>query len=247
MKYIIKVNDFINQCIALSKVPTKYQWSAYLNRKEGSAVLSDCSGMIKGILWGYPNIKYQSNNVVDMNSKTMISKCSNVSSDFSNIQAGEVVWLPGHIGVYVGDGKVVECTTAWENGVQLTNLNNIGGTGAKHGRTWTKHGKLPYLEYVSSTTNIETNDKKENIISVAAEAKQYGMKVATKGSIKKEFWISKYATIYGGAAYGTKIPSKILNASTKYTNQQVKFEHGEYWVLAREIASWVKVSECLVK
>ncbi|MFV0394245.1 MAG: NlpC/P60 family protein [Coprobacillaceae bacterium] len=232
--------------MALTKVSNLYQWGAFLNKKSGNALLSDCSGMIKGILWGYPNVKYLSNNVPDHNADTIISKCNNVSTDFSNIQVGEVVWIQGHIGVYVGNGNVVESTIAWENGIQLTNLRNINGTGAKYGRSWTKHGKLPYVDY-TNTTAPSTPAPSPSGSDIEREAAQYGMKVATKDTIVNGFWISKYATIYGGASYGVKIPSKILEATTKYTCQQVKLDRGEYWVLAKEITSWVKVSECLVK
>lgn len=226
-------------------MPTLYQWGSFLNKKSGNAVLSDCSGMIKGILWGYPNVKYESNNVPDINANTIISRCIGVSTNFSNIEVGEVVWISGHIGVYMGNGQVVECTIAWDNGVQITNLNNINGKGASHGRTWVKHGKLPYVDYSSGSTSTGSTDRNSN--SVAEEAALYGMEVANKDTIKGSFWISKHATIYGGNSYGVKIPSKILNATTKYTCQQVKYDHGEYWVLAKEINSWVKVSECLVK
>lgn len=200
--------------------------------------------MIKGILWGYPNVKYASNNVSDLNANMLISRCSQVSSNFTNIEIGEVVWMNGHIGVYIGNGLVVESSIAWENGVQIANLNNIGGVGAKNGRTWTKHGKLPYVDYTKSNT-VSTGNT--NIATVQGEAAMYGLKVATQDTVKNGFWISRYATIYGGNSYGVKIPSSILNATTKYTCQQVKYDRGEYWVLAKEITSWVKVSECLVQ
>ena len=112
----------------------------------------DCSGMIKGILWGWQGTQeknggavYGCNGVKDQNADTMIDACLDVSADFTAIQIGEAVWLPGHIGIYVGDGLVVECTPKWADGVQLTACNT-----AKAGypvRKWKKHGKLPYLLY----------------------------------------------------------------------------------------------------
>jgi hypothetical protein len=82
----------------------------------------------------------------------MIAKCSGVSTDFSDINkiaVGEVVWLPGHIGIYVGNGLVVECTPAWANCVQFTSLGKIPGYNS---RKWTKHGKLPYVTYSEQIT-----------------------------------------------------------------------------------------------
>ena len=72
----------------------------------------------------------------------------NVSTDFSNIQKGEAVWVKGHIGVYIGDGKVIECTPKWSvsPGVKISYLENLGFKGG-YSRTWTKHGFLPWVNY----------------------------------------------------------------------------------------------------
>ena len=56
--------------------------------------------------------------------------------------------MPGHIGVYIGDGLAVECTPKWDNKVQITAVANIGKKAGYNSRKWTKHGKLPYVEYV---------------------------------------------------------------------------------------------------
>ena len=55
--------------------------------------------------------------------------------------------MPGHIGVYIGDGLAVEATPAWKDGVQITAVYNIGKKSGYNGRSWTKHGKLPYIAY----------------------------------------------------------------------------------------------------
>lgn len=116
----------------------------------------DCVCLIKSILWGwngdvnatYGGAKYASNNVQDISADQMIRICSDISADFSKMEIGEVVWMPGHIGVYIGDGLAVECTPIWKNGVQITacNVNKVG----YNRRNWVKHGKLPYVQYVNS-------------------------------------------------------------------------------------------------
>lgn len=114
----------------------------------------DCVCLIKGVLWGwngdtsatYGGAKYASNGVPDIGADTMITKCSDISADFSNIEIGEAVWMEGHIGIYIGDGLAVECTPKWANKVQITACNCT-----KNGynrRNWTKHGKLPYITYI---------------------------------------------------------------------------------------------------
>lgn len=51
------------------------------------------------------------------------------------------------IGVYIGGGKVIECSPAFKNCVQVTACLNIGAISGMNGRKWTKHGKLPYITY----------------------------------------------------------------------------------------------------
>ncbi len=119
----------------------------------------DCVNTIKALLWGwvgntsktYGGASYASNGVPDTNADGMISLCNDVSTDFSNIIVGEAVWLSGHIGIYIGNGLAVECTPAWDNDVQITACNRtISGYNT---RTWTKHGKLPYVDYTGLTTS----------------------------------------------------------------------------------------------
>jgi hypothetical protein len=113
----------------------------------------DCSGLVKSILWGwdakvnetYGGATYASNGVPDYNANTFISICKDVSTNFNTIVKGEFVWMDGHCGIYIGDGKVIECTPKWKDGVQITNLN---------GRGWVKHGKLPYVEYETNTIQV---------------------------------------------------------------------------------------------
>lgn len=113
----------------------------------------DCVCLIKGLLWGwdgdpaenYGGAGYAVNGVPDLNDSAMIDACSQISGDFSDLLVGEAVWLPGHIGLYVGNGLAVEATPNWADGVQLTACNRD-----KEGyprRNWLKHGRLPYVTY----------------------------------------------------------------------------------------------------
>lgn len=116
----------------------------------------DCVCLIKGILWGWTGDKsktyggavYASNGVPDIGADTMIGKCKNVSTgNWGNMTPGEALWVPGHIGVYIGDGLAVECSPAFENDVQITAVGNIGKKAGYNTRTWQKHGRLPYVDY----------------------------------------------------------------------------------------------------
>lgn len=142
----------------------------------------DCVCLIKALLWGwdgdtgdvYGGSKYASNGVPDIGADQIIEKCNGVSTDFSKIQVGELLWMKGHVGIYIGDGLAVECTPAWKNGVQVTTVKNIkSGTGHK----WTKHGKLPYVTYDASASPVAPTP------SPAPQAKAIsGLPVLKKGS-----------------------------------------------------------------
>lgn len=115
----------------------------------------DCVNLIKGILWGwngdkskmYGGAKYAVKGVPDTNANGMIKLCRDVTTDFGSVEIGEALWCSGHIGVYIGDGLGVECTPAWKNRVQITAVSNMGAKAGYSSRKWTKHGKLPYVEY----------------------------------------------------------------------------------------------------
>ena len=55
--------------------------------------------------------------------------------------------MPGHIGIYIGDGLAVEASPKWADGVQITAVSNIGTKAGYHARTWKKWGLLPYVDY----------------------------------------------------------------------------------------------------
>lgn len=124
----------------------------------------DCIGLVKGILWGwygdpnrvYGGATYQVNGVPDTDAKKMLNYCTDVSTDFSNIVAGEFLWMDGHCGVYMGEGLVIESTPKWKGGVQYSYLANIG---CKQGnsRMWTKHGKLQWIKYDESVKPVDVS------------------------------------------------------------------------------------------
>lgn len=150
---------------------TNKQWLAKANAIKNQGFIFDCIGLLKGILWGwsgdmtrpYGGAGYACNGVPDYDAKQMIDHCLEVSTDFTKIVPGEAVWLDGHIGVYVGGGVVVEATPKWLGGVQRSTLANTAGTqklpGTAGTRRWTKHGKLPWVDYSKITEDKEEDDE----------------------------------------------------------------------------------------
>lgn len=161
-----------------SNAETNKQWLSYAYAIKDKGFLFDCVGLIKGIIWGwcgdltraYGGAGYETNGLKDIDAGAMIKICDDVSTDFSAIVPGEAVYMPGHIGIYVGGGVVSESTPRWNWGVQLSTCSNVSKTkvsGTVGARTWTSHGKLPWIDY--SDSDIEEED--ENMTQETFKAK----------------------------------------------------------------------------
>lgn len=161
-------------------IPTRYQLGGWGQQQDG-IYLFDCVCLIKSILWGFNfstgghgGAVYLANGVPDINANRMIEVCNNISYDFNNIEIGEILYLPGHTGIYVGDRNVVEATAAWNDKV-LFSYVGLDGSRSKDGRqvyTWEKHGRLPYVNYTSGYVTItlfEVYDITTNSIRIKYE------------------------------------------------------------------------------
>lgn len=168
---------YVNGCFGAPMTPAnkqRYTQNTSYNREFAAQIMAlppdtfgfDCVCLLKGILWGwcgrwndvYGGAKYGSNGVGDIGENAMIAKCIGVSTDFKNVQVGEMLWMNGHAGIYIGDGLAVECTPSWKNGVQITAVLNIGKKAGYNGRKWTKHGMLPYFAYVGGSIPQKPSD-----------------------------------------------------------------------------------------
>lgn len=127
--------------------------------------LFDCVGLIKAVVWGFPNVVYTSNGLRDMTDQTMWDKSLDKSTDFSNIQVGELLWVKGHVGVYIGNGRAIECTGAWEGKVMVTAVENIGKQEGLHSRRWTGHSKIHVIHYSDKGNGSNLNEKTKVDIS----------------------------------------------------------------------------------
>ncbi|MCM1299961.1 MAG: hypothetical protein NC203_09725 [Firmicutes bacterium] len=144
---------------------TQTERAKLINAASSDTFGFDCVNLIKGLLWGWNGDKskkyggavYQSNGVPDIDANVMMNRCKSISDDFSKIEVGEAVGMTGHIGIYVGNGLVVESTPAWKNCVQLTAVGNIGAKAGYPTRTWVRHGKLPYISYAGNSGGTTTS------------------------------------------------------------------------------------------
>lgn len=158
----------------------------------------DCVNLTKGILWGWNGnknayhggAKYAGNAVPDVSADGMIKLCTGVSSTgWDKLIPGEGLWMSGHWGLYIGDGLAVECTPAWADGVQITAVGNIGSKAGYNSRKWTKHGKLPWVDYDTEKVDTELAEARQTVKEKAGledktmaylESYQYGADLIKK-------------------------------------------------------------------
>lgn len=102
---------------------------------------TDCVGLIKGYGWLDANtmeIEYGTNGMPDISADSMYKNAS-VSGPMDTMPdvPGIAVWKSGHIGIYVGNGKVIEAMGT-KYGVVKTNLAE---------RSWSAWLEIPYINY----------------------------------------------------------------------------------------------------
>ena len=102
---------------------------------------TDCVGLIKGYGWldsGDMSIHYGTNGMPDIGANQMYYNATE-SGTIDTIPEipGIAVWHDGHIGVYIGNGYVIEAMGT-KYGVVKTKLE---------GRGWTHWLKIPYINY----------------------------------------------------------------------------------------------------
>lgn len=110
---------------------------------------ADCVGLIKGYSW-YDTASQMtilvSNGMPDIGADTMYENATEKGTiDTIPEIPGLAVWKEGHIGVYIGDGKVVEAYGT-NSGVIRSELANGG---------WTHWLKIPYISYIEQEENEE--------------------------------------------------------------------------------------------
>ena len=105
---------------------------------------TDCVGLIKGYGWlntSTLEIGYATNGMPDIGANQMYSSAT-VKGSIATIPetVGLAVWKDGHIGVYIGDGYVIEAMNT-QYGVVKTKLSD---------RSWTAWLEIPYIDYINT-------------------------------------------------------------------------------------------------
>lgn len=105
---------------------------------------ADCVGLIKGYGWydsASGEIMVGTNGMMDVGANAMFANAT-VKGTIDTIPEvpGLAVWVDGHIGIYIGNGEVIEAMNTLR-GVTRTQLA---------GREWTHWLQIPYISYVEN-------------------------------------------------------------------------------------------------
>nr|DAK71913.1 MAG TPA: invasion associated secreted endopeptidase [Caudoviricetes sp.] len=160
--------------------PNQYEWACSKNQI-GKRV-HDCVGLIKGYLWSESSTskpKYKGSQ--DVSANGMYDKCKSKGKiNTMPDEPGVLVFMENHVGVYIGNGYVIEAR-GHAYGVVKTKLSE---------RKWTKWGKCPWIEY--SSIKVSPNKRhsyypryKGFSISIVDALKAVGAKDVTLSHRKK--------------------------------------------------------------
>lgn len=115
----------------------------------------DCVGLIKGYYWhNGDKVVYRFDGRPDLSANGMYSAAvrKGYISTLPEVP-GVLVFYPGHVGVYIGNGKVIEARGA-VYGVVVTDVA---------GRGWKTWGYCPYIEYSEDEEMLKFGDKNEQV------------------------------------------------------------------------------------
>lgn len=82
---------------ALSRVGMPYKWAA------AGPTAFDCSGLT---MWAYAQVG------VSLPHSSSAQASSGTSVPLSAVAPGDILWMPGHVGMYIGNGQVVHAPTS---------------------------------------------------------------------------------------------------------------------------------------
>ena len=113
---------------------------------------ADCVGLVKGYCWFDPeaqSIGYAVNGMPDIATEQMIEWCDEKGSISTMPEIpGLLLWMDGHVGIYIGDGYAIEAMGT-RYGVVKTQVA---------GRGWQKWGKIPCIEYIEEAEETEPTE-----------------------------------------------------------------------------------------
>lgn len=243
------VNDVPNYYHSENDTWCNYNWN---NNK----FMMDCVVSIKGLLWGFKADKnkphgggiYKSNGVADFTPDGGLNYSTDVSNNFSKLIPGEYLCMKGtgysHAGIYLGNGKVFECTVGWNaNKCIISEIDTSGNRFYKGIRNlkWTYHGKLIYIDYSDQSNDSNQTLKYKvgdvvtiNGVYVSSTSTEKLKPAITKGTITRVIEGARNPYLLDNGNIGWVNDECIVNT----TNIQYKYVTNCYWLNLRTSPSY---------
>ena len=136
---------------------------------DGGYWTADCLGFVHTMVNGFAGNKSELGGgavmddfVLMSDEYTTLSKyCYDASANFNYLVPGEFLYMPGHVGLYIGecepfgDGRIFNvaecCYSSWGGGGLLSYVNTNGARvnhkGGSQSGWWTQHAKLYRVDY----------------------------------------------------------------------------------------------------
>lgn len=156
--------------------PSYYQWG--YKPLHATQKVHDCVGLIKGYLWcdSATDTTPTYNSAQDVSANGMRNACS-FKGDIATMpdMLGALVFMDGHIGVYIGNGEVIEARGT-SYGVVKTKLKD---------RAWKWWGYCPYITYQAELKPTPTPAPSATKVSVELPVLKRGMKIAPVKTLQR--------------------------------------------------------------
>ena len=145
-----------------NQYPKQYDW----DYSDETAKVHDCAGLIKGYLWSKnaEDTDPQYDPAQDKSANAMYTACKTKGEMAAMPEVpGILVFFPGHAGVYIGGGEVIEARSR-RYGVYKSKLAD---------RPWKTWGYCPYISYAQKTISIDLPVLKKGAKGESVRAMQY--------------------------------------------------------------------------
>lgn len=148
-----------SKCKQYPNINTTYRTSNYKKLCDGKHYAFDCIGLIKSFYWGgYKNLKYNGDTDVSADGMYSMAKIKGNINTLDKSRTGLLVHMPGHIGIYIGNNEVIECTISTTFAKQKHGMGGICKTRLTD-RNWSSWLECPYISYEKSSQFIKTEEK----------------------------------------------------------------------------------------
>ena len=149
----------------IRQYPENAAWKTYMTVAVGKTRLCDCYGLVKSYLWWTSdgaNPKY--NNAQDRNTAGAYNAAKEKGT-LSNMPEipGIILYMQGHVGVYIGNGEFIELTGGGVGARKGTIKNGVVTSGSK----FTHWFKDTFITYEAPKQNeIKTVDEAVKVLAI---------------------------------------------------------------------------------